>query len=239
METVYIKEFSGTPFSIEIVSVENSPGTWNSSRISICREESSSVTVIGEYIRNYPSYSKETFYPFRSANGNWYALYSSHYTSTRVMKLDETSIEDWCGEEPNPHGFCPTEFYIPKYHSYSAKLQQGDKTSDYDYYLVDNECDNDAEFEKESANCISTKYCDFAFMSGCVWGDDNSWKLRYIDLSAIDDKVLTITDKFGYWELPRGFPLRKCINMNGWEPSHSWVELTRMEHVNLKTGERC
>lgn len=238
METTYIKEFPGTPFSIEVSTVENSPGTWNSSQVVICREDSS-LKAIGEYRRNYPNYSRETFYPFKAVDGNWYALYSAHYTATRVMRLHEDRIEDWCGEDPASSGFCPTEIYVPQYHTFKSSYKHGDETKEFDYYLVDNECDKEEDFFKEDAGKISTDYCKFGFLCGCVWGDDTSWKLRYIDLSEVPNKKLTISDKFGYWQLPTDLKLKQCINMRNWEPNHSWVELTRMEHVNLETGERC
>src|ERR1035437_9608037 len=110
METSYIKKFSGTPFIIECTSIENKPGTWNSTKVSIVRDG----ILIGEYLRNYSRNTKETFFPFL-LGGDWYALYSADYTTTRVMKLYEDRIEDWCGEDSSSFGFCPVEMYIPKY----------------------------------------------------------------------------------------------------------------------------
>ena len=229
METSYIKKFSGTPFIIECTNIENKPGTWNSSKISIVRDGN----LIGEYIRNYSNYAKDTFFPF-SIGEDWYALYSAEYTATRVMRLYEDRIEDWCGEESSAYGFCPVEMCVPKYNKFSV----GD---DREYYTVDTEYKTCAEFiaEQEDKNFVEVKYCDFGFLCGCVWGDDTSWKLLYIDLSKVPNKELVISDKFGYWELPTGMKLKECIDMGGWEPDHNWIALTRMEHINLKTGERC
>lgn len=227
METKNIKRFPGTPFIIECTSIENKPGQWNSSKISIFRDD----ILIGEYLRNYANYAPNTFYPFLIEN-EWYALYSADYTTTRVMKLHDDRIEDWCGEESSAYGFCPVELYVPRYNRYSA---------DTDYYVSDTEYATCAEFiaEQEDKNFVEMKYHDFGFLCGCVWGDDTSWKLRYIDLSKVPDKQLEIFDRFGYWEIPSNMKLKECINMRGWEPRHNWIELTRMEHFNLKTGERC
>lgn len=229
MKTSHIKKFSGTPFIIECESIENCPGTWSSTKVSIFRDE----ILIGEYIRNYALYARETFFPF-SIDEDWYALYSADYTTTRVMKLYNDRIEDWCGEEGSASGFCPTEMYIPRYNKYS---QPGLG----EYCTADAEYETCAEFiaAQEDKNFVEVKYCDFGFLSGCVWGDDSNWKLLYIDLSKIPDKELEISDKFGYWALPTGMKLKECINMKSWEPDHNWVELTRAEHINLKTGERC
>jgi len=236
MEKVTTKKFIGTPFTIVTSNIDNGPGVWDSTKVSIYRED----LLIGEYIRNYSSGGHKTFYPFL-IDKQWYALYSANYTATRVMKLNDTDIEDWCGEEKSAHGFCPAELYIPCYNKFHGKINLVEKISEYDYYTFDNEYKNVNDFENErnQAEFVERKYCDFGFLSGCVWGDDSSWKLRYIDLTKVPEKILEITDKFGYWELPNDKELRDCINFSGWEPGHGWVELTRMEHVNLDTGERC
>lgn len=240
MNELHYKPIKGTPFRLETSSVQNKPGTWNSTKVSIYRDDDYDIKsdvyrkgiLIGEYIRNYSNYGFETFYPFQVDN-EWYALYSADYTATRVMKLYADRIEDWCGEESDSRGFCPTEFYVPRYIT-SAN------TPDYNIIYVD--CDlTREEFQAEIANpeFVKLEYCNFGFLCGCVWGDDTSWKLRYIDLSQIPDKVLSITEKFGYWELPAG-PLKNHIRMDGWELDHiSWICLTRQEHINLKTDERC
>jgi hypothetical protein len=233
MQLDIIKKYAHTPFSVVLSQVQNRPGTWNSTKVSIFRDDK----LTGEYLRNYSSFGSQTFYPFQ-VNNEWYALYSASYTATRVMKLHDDRIEDWCGENESAHGFCPTEIYIPQYvHSKHTMNIQG-KDDTYDSYYVD--CDSEPEefkSEIESDDFVSLQYCNFGFLCGCVWGDDTSWKLRYVDLSKIPEKILTITEKFGYWELP-SLPLQKCIRMDGWEPGHDWVVLMKEEHINLATGER-
>lgn len=235
MNCSVVKSFPHTPFSVQTEQVKNEPGTWNSTKVSIFRDE----TLIGEYLRNYSGFGTNTFYPFE-LDSQWYALYSANYTATRVMKLHEDKIEDWCGEESSAHGFCPVEFYVPKYiHSkHELKSQLGD--SEYDSYTVDCDCSpEDFESELNTSEFINLNHCNFAFMCGCVWGDDTSWKLRYIDLSQVPNKVLSVTEKFGYWELPDSLTLRESIKMDGWEPGHNWIKLYRAESLNLKTDERC
>jgi len=153
-------------------------------------------------------------------------LYSAKYTATRVMKLNEDSIEDWCGEESSPSGFCPAEYYVPKYNTFHYE-------SCGEIYIFDNSIEDD-EFIKEqrTPEFRRVQYCDFGFMSGCVWGDDSNWKLKYIDLSRVPDKILTITDKFGYFELPEG-SLKTHINMDNWEPDHSWISISSIVHFDL------
>ncbi len=41
----------------------------------------------------------------------------------------------------------------------------------------------------------------FGFVWGCHWGDDTSWKVQYLDLSGIQDGVISREERFGYLEL--------------------------------------
>jgi len=234
MDQLHVKHFQRTPFSITCSTVENGPGVWNSTKVSIYRDKN----LIGEYIRNYSSFGPNTFYPFKRGD-DWYALYSANYTATRVMKLHEDRIEDWCGEENNANGFCPVEFYIPRYVITKQSFRHGDEINEYESVAVDCDCkDEDFLQELDEPGAVDN-YCNFGFLCGCVWGDDSDWKIRYIDLSKIEEKVLSITEKFGYWRMPDDLSLRECIRMDAWEPGHDWITLAKVEHINLKTDERC
>ena len=127
---------------------------------------------IGSYIRRFPSLYK-TFVPFYQ-NCGVYALYSADYTTTRVMCLP--SCEDLGGEEPNPEGFCPTEYYVP--------------------YLPDQ-------------GIVG----EWGFLSGCLWGDDSSWKIRHIDLSRASEGIVVQSEKFGYLPMPSRLSLRECVDL--------------------------
>lgn len=220
--------YNGTPFTVEAESVENAPGTWNSTKISIFKDD----ILIGEYLRNYSSNGALTFHPFKIAD-QWYALYSANYTTTRVMKLHDDHIEDWCGQDPTPNGFCPVEIYIPKYRSLKSSFDTDNKTHEYDTYAVDCDYTTYEEFLKDMPEFDTEQYCDFGFICGCIWGDDSSWKIRYIDLSKIPDKELIITEKFGYWEMPRNLKLKECIDMSNWELDSQIINLTKSEYFNL------
>ena len=229
MQQVITKRFSGTPFTVTCSQVENRPGTWNSTKVSIYKGE----TMIGEYLRNYSDAGQDTFYPFFQ-NGQWYALYSADYTALRVMKLHDEAIEDWCGDLRKENGFCPVEVYVPKYNTIHEAYMQGDQKHEFDYYTVDSDV-TELEFIQESKleGYRGTTYCDFALVCGCIWGDDHSWKIRHIDLSDIENKNLIISEKFGYWEMPSSLKLKQCVDMGGWEPDIPYMRLTKAETVSL------
>jgi len=220
MNIEHHKQYLGTPFSVVSKPINNEPGTWASSRVTIYRD----YKVIGDFIRNYPSYAAATFAPF-SVGNEWYALYSPHYTALRVMKLNKDSIEDWCGDEPSTHGFCPVEVLIPQFMKFEAT--HGSR------FIHNTEFKSHLDFmkEKDSKDFKEHGFHKFGFMSGCVWGDDSSWKLRYIDLSKVEEKELIITEKFGYWELPDNLELKDCINLRYWASGTFY--LTKCEEVEV------
>jgi len=41
----------------------------------------------------------------------------------------------------------------------------------------------------------------FGFVCGCIWGDDSSWKIQFLDLSEISKGKLSRDDRFGYIQL--------------------------------------
>ena len=59
----------------------------------------------------------------------------------------------------------------------------------------------------------------FGFMCGCVWGDDGSWKIRFLDLSKLETGVVTIDARFGYLELlADAESLKDAIELDYWAP---------------------
>jgi hypothetical protein len=248
MEKEQLHRYNNTPFYVICSSIQNQPGTWDSTKVSIYYDEDYDVIsdashpgrLIGEYIRNYSSFGAMTFHPFRM-NNEWYAVYSTHYTATRIMKLHVDRIEDWCGEEPDGAGFCPVEFYVPHYVETEQKYTAGNgETKSFKVFTVDCDVTNpELREEFEGTEYVRDAYCNFGFLCGCHWGDDTSWKIRYMDLSQVPEKILTISEKFGYWQMPPTLTLRECVDMSGWEPTHHWIQLTGSQHINLKTDERC
>lgn len=202
--------YPNTPFSIRAFEQKHGESHWHTWRVEVWRHH----RVIGEYTRGYSGMVEDTFYPFQSQSGQWYALYSSDYTATRVARLSST-FEDWCGEEGhNSFGFCPVEFYVP---SYCIVTRPHESMPNGTYIRFNNDDDFNL-LDVDDPQPEGTYYTSYGFVSGCVWGDDSSWKLRFIDLRYVDDKQITITEKFGYYELPDDKTLQECIHHDeiGW-----------------------
>jgi hypothetical protein len=54
---------------------------------------------------------------------------------------------------------------------------------------------------------------DHGFVAGCLWGDDTSWKIQYLDLSRAGEGIIRRDDRFGYIELPESVALRDAIHI--------------------------
>lgn len=212
-------------------------------------------TQVHEYGRNYSML--KTFEPFRQlADGVWhdYALISPSYSTFAVLDLESfevvatrpypqrdwyTRVDPpysqyekmraerpeafepggyWAGKGPtdqiNGEGFCPRAFYVP------------DITEELHGAPNFDGREQDAWF----AASVAPFQGQFGFVAGCVWGDDSSDKLRYIDLSKISDGIVTEDERFGYWELPYG-PLRDSIRIEDGD-----LNILTSIRVDISTG---
>lgn len=212
------KELLTNRYKIIVSDKENGPGYWNYKKVDIVDCHSKNLSVIGSYTRNYPSFATNTFYPFYQDN-EWYALYSSEYTATRVCKLTD-KFEDWCGEENSSSGFCPVEFYVPRI----ATIKFSDLEDDIYEVYEDNSKDFDNLLENE---ILDIKYSSFGFVAGCIWGDDSSWKLEVLDLRNVKDKQLSRVNSFGYLQLPNA-DIKECLNFIFLEDDRFRVSVTHV-----------
>lgn len=77
---------------------------------------------------------------------------------------------------------------------------------------------------------------DHGFVAGCIWGDDSSWKIQHLDLTHVEEGLLTRTERFGYIELPRSVHLREAIHIWGL-PKSPRVEVAVSTRWDLRTGK--
>lgn len=197
----------------KLSDVQNAPDTWNSVKYGVFQEQEQ----VGEFQRNYDSYGDTTFVPFKRGD-NWYALYSPHYTGISVMELPSCKLVG--GEPEDEYGFCPVEIYIPRYQidtreafppeellkypeQNRSRLSQRGATKEYDEGLF--------EEGKEIF------YENFAFVSGCVWGDDSSWKIELRDISQAHVGIIKRVDEWGYHQLPGNLSLKECVRLSAFE----------------------
>jgi len=187
-------------FTAKVIGeIDNGPAIMKSLRVGVFEVQCGAERQVGEYIRNYVQFFR-TFFHFQK-NGADYALYSPHYTTTRVMKLP--SCVDIGGEEPHAFGFCPTDFYVPW------------------------QSQEDEEFST----------AEFGFVAGCIWGEDSSWKIEYLDLSAVESGVLKRDNRFGRIELPDRCSLEQAISLWRYSADEPYISIAVQRHFNLVTGK--
>lgn len=65
----------------------------------------------------------------------------------------------------------------------------------------------------------------WGFVSGCVWGDDSSWKVQYLDLSEAAQGVLRREARFGHLPTPRRLSLREAVNLEFYRADDEYQEI--------------
>lgn len=232
-----------------IDQIKNRPGTWQSIRIGIFRITNDTEDKVGEYVRDYPS-PFSTFFPF-TIDGCSYALYSPQYTVTRIMRLP--SCEDIGGEERDQRGFCPVDYYIPSYVdrefldasnvAYRYRITDPKPEdllpSTQKWYPLDPQTGQRVETAKPTYPLGPLQYYPFGFVAGCMWGDDSSWKIQYLDLSHAAQGIIRREERFGYIALPDGITLKKAIRLSDYEydsPDQRMVTIAIEKTFDLSTG---
>jgi hypothetical protein len=219
-----------------IGEIESQPGAGLGFRVGVFRSEGESEEQIGEYSRNYPHLYR-TFYPFRR-NGKDYALYSPSYSVTRVMELP--SCKDIGGEEPSPDAFCPVDYYVPCY------IEKERTTSNNVIRkFVINEPDAENLIESDYDKPVSpVLYYPFGFVAGCIWGDDSSWKIQYLDLEQVESGIIKRDDRFGYIKMPDKLTLKDSIDLSDYDPSYDPSEedsysviISIQQRFDVRTGK--
>lgn len=209
-----------------IEAIKNTPGSWDSYKIGVFQRTPEGDKWIGEYIRHYSL--METFHWF-TLQGKDYALYSApDYTATRIMSLPD--CKDIGGEEPESNGFCPVEFYVP---SYVEREFTDEHLKGYKYRIYEPQADN-LPVSPTCRPLTGLVHEPFGFVAGCVWGDDTSWKIEYLDLSEADKGIIKRDARFGYIEMPGNMRLREAINMG--EGESDWIRISHEASFHHKTG---
>lgn len=182
-------------------------GCWEVLDVSIYqRNEDGSENKIGGYLRWYPSLF-DTFVPFIKDDKE-YALFSADYTKVSVMELPSCRVIATAAGD-----FCPMEFYVPT----NLRIMKIINGSDGKFDHIDYEGYLDGQI---------------GFMSGCYWGDDSGGpKMQFLDLSQIENGILTYDDRFGYFELPG--KLEEVIQINMWGNDHISVDIGHINKYDL------
>jgi len=217
-----------------IGEIESQPGAGLGFRVGVFRSEGESEEKVGEYSRNYRHLYK-TFYQFRK-NEKDYALYSPSYSVSRVMELP--SCKDIGGEEPSPDAFCPVDYYVPCYIE-----REWTKGSPVGQKYVVNEPSAENLIESEVCKPASpVLYYPFGFVAGCIWGDESSMKIQYLDLGQVEAGIIKRDERFGYIKMPDKLTLKDSIdladyNCDSSEEDGYSIIISIQQRFDLRTGK--
>lgn len=230
------------------------PGAWNGVQVRVFRCEGEKKEQVGQYQRNYTDFFR-TFCHFK-VNDRDYALYSPDYTASRIMALP--SCKDIGGEEPNAVGFCPVEFFVPRYIERESlgsddtllRYRENEpSTGDLEHEIkkvtpLDEKSGQRITVDKPSHPVSPLLYYPFGFVAGCIWGDDSSWKVQYLDLSKAEKGILKRDDRFGYIELPHSLSLREAIKLESYQgdSTKEWthhISIAVQTMFDLRTGKEA
>jgi hypothetical protein len=80
----------------------------------------------------------------------------------------------------------------------------------------------------------------FGFVAGCIWGDDSSWKIQYLDLSNAASGILVRKEIFGYVAMPyKAARLADCISLDEYSREYPRAEITVSLIYDLAKGVRA
>ena len=79
----------------------------------------------------------------------------------------------------------------------------------------------------------------FGFVAGCIWGDDSSWKIQYLDLSEVARGVVTRKEAFGYIPMPHRIArLADCVSLDWYSKEHPHAEISVGITYDLARGAK-
>jgi len=190
-------------------AIPNQPGTWDSTLMKVMRRSGGLLEPVCEFKRNYSLMA--TFEPFRQGSRE-FALVSPDYTSTAVLDLSTGEIIAM--EQSNTH-FCPVGFYVPDWWD----VNDDSMIPGSPYWNEDQEW----------------PIGDFGFVWGCVWGDDSSWKVQYLDLRRIQEGVIRREERFGYVELANIGYTSPCFQLDPPEANSDPPDFIQLEREPNQT----
>jgi hypothetical protein len=166
--------------------------------------------------------------------------------------MELPSCKDIGGEEPSSDGFCPVDYFVPAFivrewtdwQDSIRDTRVNNPTPDdllpriNTYYRTHPETNE--RYAVETPTRIITPYTfyPFGFVAGCLWGDDSSWKIQYLDLTEAEKGILKREERFGYIELPNNIRLRDAINMSDYlhDDAYTTISITIQQRFKLDTG---
>jgi hypothetical protein len=179
--------------------------------------------------------------------------------------MELPSCKDIGGEEPSSYGFCPVDYLVPTYIEQETlsetKGSMGTNKTDVRKTRINNPQENAlSKFVNktpytnfntgEECETVTTYrpltpllYSSFGFVAGCIWGDDSTYKIQYLDLTEAERGIIKRDERFGYIALPENQSLKDAIDMYdyGWDEeedeSANYIRMNILQTFDLRNGK--
>lgn len=205
--------------------------TSSGSELTVTHEDGRTFT----FTRNYHYVFPRLFEPFQQfREGEWkeYALFSFNYMFSDVIDLTTGEViateprsnaeREYTDKDGNRKtyggaGFCPVAFFVPDWWDFN----DGSIIPGSEYWE-----------EREEGSYVG----GWGLVFGCVWGDDNSWKMQYLDLSQISEGTVNREERFGYVEVdlpPSDRPMTDVVRID-----RDYLTVLSPKTFKLGTGEK-
>ncbi|MEJ0022401.1 MAG: hypothetical protein WDN76_02410 [Alphaproteobacteria bacterium] len=150
------------------------------------------------------------------------------------MSLPECS--DLGGEEPAANGFCPVEYYVPRYRELAVTHLSTGRVNN-ELIMFESEAEERAPQPDYEIKYGRWRSLDVGFIAGCIWGDDSSWKLEVVDLSRAAEGLISRTARFGHLQLANKMPLSEAVSLDSFPPHWELrATIIRQERRDVRTG---
>ena len=76
------------------------------------------------------------------------------------------------------------------------------------------------------------------FVAGCIWGDDSTYKIQFLDLTRVSEGLIRRDDRFGYIVLPDGMTLAQAISTYTYDPGErkQVIAIATERRFEIETG---
>ena len=211
-------------YHVKVIDKLKKEGCWARPVVGVFNDKDEQV---GSYTKGYDMCPTQTFQHFQKDGQDYAVISGEDYTLATVIALP--SCEVVCVEDnPMPGcGFCPVEIYIPWLVGYRLKEDGPFHYESWTQKEVEEEFVEDTNWD--------IKRPEFALVQGCVWGDDNSWKLEVYDLSDVPNKI-TRHAPFGYFEMAPG-KLEELVTIYSYTEDEYRCQLSGISRHTFKPGD--
>ena len=110
----------------------------------------------------------------------------------------------------SPDYTCTRLLALPECADIGGEASHGMGFCPIDYYVP---CFDDA-----TAKDSDLLFVNCGFVAGCVWGEDATYKIQFLDLSRAREGILTRDDRFGYIVLPEKVRLADVVSTHLYDP---------------------